>query len=156
MVYEINWSHFSQTDFGDLQRRISQEWQEILAGGEYYGQVRIQDVCYDIQAEWLRRYGRRKIYVTMTPFYPHRADSSTLPYEELVEGMPYDIEDGASIVLARQAVLLLDYAGFVCLAEQEIEQGLQLPVFQEALRHDTGFWERHDARLRQQARIRCQ
>lgn len=50
---QVNWSHFTLADFLELRWRLLNDWQAVLPGGEYFGQVRIGDVCYDIQIEWL-------------------------------------------------------------------------------------------------------
>lgn len=50
---QVDWSHFTLADFLELRWRLLNDWQAVLPGGEYFGQVRIGDVCYDIQIEWL-------------------------------------------------------------------------------------------------------
>ena len=149
ILYELDWQHFSATDFADLQTRLREAGQEILSGGEYYGQIRICDVCYDIQAEWLARGRGEDIFVTMSPFFPHDLASAEEPYQEKVEGMPFDTADDASIVYAREDFLALSYLRFCDDATQKIQQMLQKAVFAKALAQNTDFWERHDEKLRQ-------
>ncbi|MBQ1866888.1 hypothetical protein [Selenomonas sp.] len=148
-MYELDWQHFSAGDFADLQARLRASWQEILPGGEYYGQIRICDVCYDIQAEWLDCKAYEDIFVTMSPFFPHDADSAEEPYQEMVAGMPFDTADDASIVYAKEDFLAFSYLRFCDDATQKIQQMLQKDVFAKALAQDTNFWERHDEKLRQ-------
>ena len=50
---QVDWSHFTLADFLELRWRLLNDWQAVLPGGEYFGQARIGDVCYDIQIEWL-------------------------------------------------------------------------------------------------------
>ena len=50
---QVDWSHFTLADFLELRWRLLNDWQAVLPGGEYFGQVRIGDVCYDIQIEWM-------------------------------------------------------------------------------------------------------
>lgn len=52
-VGRVDWSHFLLADFLELRWRLLHDWQAVLPGGEYFGQARIGDVCYDIQIEWL-------------------------------------------------------------------------------------------------------
>ena len=148
-MYELNWQHFSAADFADLQLRLQEGWQEILPGGEYYGQIRIGDVCYDIQAEWLSGRDGKDIFVTMSPFFPHEVSSSKEPYQEMVAGMPFDTADEASIVYTKEDFLAFSYLRFCDDATQKIQQMLQMDVFSAALAQDTDFWERHDENLRQ-------
>ena len=149
MSYELIWQHFSATDFADLQARLLNAWQEILPGGEYYGQIRICDVCYDIQAEWLECGDGEDVFVTMSPFFPHDGESEEEPYQEMVEGMPFDTADEASIVYTKKDFLAFSYLRFCDDATQKIQQMLQMDVFSAALAQDTDFWERHDEKLRQ-------
>ena len=80
-VGRIDWSHFSLADFLELRWRLLHDWQAVLPGGEYFGQARIGDVCYDIQIEWL---ADDELAVTMSPFFPHDEASDEPPYDELV------------------------------------------------------------------------
>lgn len=152
MSYELIWQHFSATDFADLQARLRDAWQEILPGGEYYGQIRIRDVCYDIQAEWLECPKGEDIFVTMSPFFPHNPESAEDPYQEMVEGMPFDTADDASVVYTKDAFLALSYLRFCDDATKKIQQMLRKEVFAKALAQDTDFWHRHDEKLRQKRR----
>lgn len=146
MAYRLDWQHFTREDFAALQARLRDAWQEILPGGEYFGQIRIRDVCYDIQTEWLEE--GQPPYVTLSPFFPHDAASPEPPYQEMVPGMPFDTHDAASIVISRRVFLGWNYLQFCDRITQRIVEALQAPVFQPALAEDTGFWTRHDARLR--------
>ena len=146
MIYQFNWQHFTQQDFADLQERLRENAEEILPGGEYYGQVRIGDVCFDIQAEWLGK-NERHIFVTLTPFFPHDKNSRQPPYQEMVPGMPFDACEEASLVIPRLKFLSWHYLQFCHFVTSRIEKELQADVFKAALRQDTGFWNRHDARL---------
>ena len=134
---EVDWSHFTLADFLELRWRLLNDWQAVLPGGEYFGQARIGDVCYDIQIEWLAEdepdtgdasddkaagspeqdddteevdiddledwnelgddVDGMELIVTMSPFFPHDEAAAEPPYDELVSGMPYDTQHGASL-----------------------------------------------------------
>lgn len=146
MSYRWNWQHFTPQDFAALQRRLRDAWREILPGGEYFGQIRTRDVCWDIQTEWLR--GEEEPYVTLSPFFPHDAASPEPPYQEMVPGMPFDTYDEASLVISRRAFLRWPYLQFCDFVTRHLSEELKAPVFAAALAENTGFWDRHDARLR--------
>ena len=117
----------------------------MLPGGEYFGQARIGDVCYDIQIEWL---ADDELAVTMSPFFPHDEASDEPPYDELVPGMPYDTQHGASLISSRRQFLELTYESFIDLAERSIlETVARFPRLRSAASKQTGFWDRHDAIL---------
>ena len=144
-VGRIDWSHFSLADFLELRWRLLHDWQAVLPGGEYFGQARIGDVCYDIQIEWL---ADDELAVTMSPFFPHDEAAAEPPYDELVSGMPYDTQHGASLIDSRRHFLQLTYESFVELAERSIREIIaRFPRLQAAAMQQTGFWDRHDAIL---------
>ncbi len=141
----VDWSHFSLADFLELRWRLLHDWQAVLPGGEYFGQARIGDVCYDIQIEWL---ADDELAVTMSPFFPHDGDSAEPPYDELVPGMPYDTQHGASLISSRRQFLELTYESFIDYAERRILETIaRFPRLQSAASNQTGFWDRHDAIL---------
>ena len=43
----VDWSHFTLADFLELRWRLLNDWQAVLPGGEYFGQVRIGDVSFN-------------------------------------------------------------------------------------------------------------
>lgn len=185
---QVDWSHFTLADFLELRWRLLNDWQAVLPGGEYFGQARIGDVCYDIQIEWLdedepatddapedgtedcsRREDEAReadiddledwnelgdsvdgmeLMVTMSPFFPHDEDEAEPPYDELVPGMPYDTQHGASLIDSRRHFLQLTYESFVELAERSIREIIaRFPRLRAAAMQQTGFWDRHDAIL---------
>ena len=160
----------------------------MLPGGEYFGQARIGDVCYDIQIEWLAEdepdtgdasddkaagspeqdddteevdiddledwnelgddVDGMELIVTMSPFFPHDEAAAEPPYDELVSGMPYDTQHGASLIDSRRHFLQLTYESFVELAERSIREIIaRFPRLRAAAMQQTGFWDRHDAIL---------
>ena len=184
----VDWSHFTLADFLELRWRLLNDWQAVLPGGEYFGQARIGDVCYDIQIEWLAEdepdtgdasddkaagspeqdddteeadiddledwnelgddVGGMELIVTMSPFFPHDEAAAEPPYDELVSGMPYDTQHGASLIDSRRHFLQLTYESFVELAERSIREIIaRFPRLQAAAMQQTGFWDRHDAIL---------
>lgn len=141
----VDWSHFSLADFLELRWRLLHDWQAVLPGGEYFGQARIGDVCYDIQIEWL---ADDELAVTMSPFFPHDEALDEPPYDELVPGMPYDTQHGASLISSRRSFLQLTYESFLNLAEHSILETItRFPRLRSAASKQTGFWDRHDAIL---------
>lgn len=191
-VGRVDWSHFLLADFLELRWRLLHDWQAVLPGGEYFGQARIGDVCYDIQIEWLgedepgivdapddgiagdeaenpaeesaadevdiddledwNEFGDAidgmELMVTMSPFFPHDGDSAEPPYDELVSGMPYDTQHGASLISSRRSFLQLTYESFLNLAEHSILETItRFPRLRSAASRQTGFWDRHDAIL---------
>ena len=185
---EVDWSHFTLADFLELRWRLLNDWQAVLPGGEYFGQVRIGDVGYDIQIEWLTEdepatgdasgdkavgspeqdddteeadiddledwndlddsVDGMELMVTMSPFFPHDEGEAEPPYDELVPGMPYDTQHGASLIDSRRHFLQLTYESFVELAERSILEIIaRFPRLQAAAMQQTGFWDRHDAIL---------
>lgn len=169
--YKVDWQHFSLQDFLELRWRLLHDYDAVLPGGEYFGQVRCGDVCYDIQIEWLdadiwdRKDGNadvrgeapeteRELFVTMSPFFPHAKEDSSLPYDELVPGMPYDTQKGGSLVCARRDFLRMAYEDFQLFAERGIADKIAVfPRLQQEACRLTGFWDKHDAilcRLREQ------
>lgn len=163
--YDVDWQHFSLQDFLELRWRLLHDYDAVLPGGEYFGQVRCGDICYDIQIEWLETEGGEiaakdskapelELFVTMSPFFPHEKEAVNAPYEELVPGMPYDTQRGASLVYARHAFLQMGYEDFQHLAEQDMAGKIAaFPRLQQEAAKMTGFWDRHDAilfRLRQE------
>lgn len=162
---KIDWQHFSLQDFLELRWRLLHDYDAVLPGGEYFGQVRCGDVCYDIQIEWLdadiwgtgpeeNHEVQRELFVTMSPFFPHAKEDSSLPYDELVPGMPYDTQKGGSLVCARRDFLQMAYEDFQLWAERGIAEKLAaFPRLQQEACRLTGFWDKHDAilcRLREQ------
>lgn len=182
----VDWSHFSLADFLELRWRLLHDWQAVLPGGEYFGQARIGDVCYDIQIEWLGEdepddgiagdeaghpaekaeadevdiddledwnelgddIDGMELMVTMSPFFPHDEASDEPPYDELVSGMPYDTQHGASLISSRRSFLQLTYESFLNLAERSILETIaRFPRLRSAASKQTGFWDRHDAIL---------
>lgn len=175
----------------ELRWRLLHDWQAVLPGGEYFGQARIGDVCYDIQIEWLGEdepgivdapddgitgdeaenpaeeaadevdiddledwnelgdaIDGMELMVTMSPFFPHDEASDEPPYDELVSGMPYDTQHGASLISSRRSFLQLTYESFLNLAERSILETIaRFPRLQSAASNQTGFWDRHDAIL---------
>ena len=185
---EVDWSHFTLADFLELRWRELTEWQAGRPGGEDSGQVRIGDVCYDIQIEWLTEdepatgdasgdkavgspeqdddteeadiddledwndlddsVDGMELMVTMSPFFPHDEGEAEPPYDELVPGMPYDTQHGASLIDSRRHFLQLTYESFVELAERSIREIIaRFPRLRAAAMQQTGFWDRHDAIL---------
>lgn len=156
--WHVDWSHFSLADFLELRWRLLHDWQAVLPGGEYFGQARIGDVCYDIQIEWLKadtaglesseNSNGMELFVTMSPFFPHDKDSVEPPYDELVPGMPYDTQHGASLIDDRRHFLQLTYETFLLLAERGMNDMIaRFTRLQSAAARQTGFWDRHDAIL---------
>ena len=89
-----------------------------------------------------------ELMVTMSPFFPHDEDEAEPPYDELVPGMPYDTQQGASLIDSRRHFLQLTYESFVELAERSIREIIaHFPRLQAASMQQTGFWDRHDAIL---------
>ena len=162
----LDWQHFSLRDFLELRWRLLHDYDAVLPGGEYFGQVRCGDICWDIQIEWLdagiwgRRdetahdghkdgnHGERELFVTLSPFFPHKKDSAEPPYDELVPGMPYDTQRGGSLVYARRDFLQMTYESFYLLIGQDIARKIvSFPRLQQEAAEMTGFWDRHDAIL---------
>ena len=176
----VDWSHFTLADFLELRWRLLNDWQAVLPGGEYFGQARIGDVCYDIQIEWLAEdepdtgdasddkaagspeqdddteevdiddledwnelgddVGGMELIVTMSPFFPHDEAAAEPPYDELVSGMPYDTQHGASLIDSRRHFLQLTYESFVELAERSIREIIaHFPRLQAAAMQQTGL-----------------
>lgn len=164
-IYKTDWQHFTLRDFLELRWRLLHDYDAVLPGGEYFGQVRCGDLCYDIQIEWLASDGGQpapedsetpelELFVTMSPFFPHAKDETAPPYDELVPGMPYDTQKGGSLICARRDFLQMGYEYFQQRAGQGIVQKIAtFPRLRREASKLTGFWDRHDAilcRLHQQ------
>ena len=164
---QLDWQHFSLQDFLELRWRLLHDYDAVLPGGEYFGQVRCGDICWDIQIEWLdaKILGTEdssaddeerelELFVTLSPFFPHQKEDSKPPYDELVPGMSYDTQKGGSLICARRDFLKMTYELFRIHAEQGIREKIaRFPRLQQEAAKMTGFWDEHDAilcRLREQ------
>lgn len=92
----VDWSHFPLADFLELRWRLLHDWQAVLPGGEYFGQARIGDVCYDIQIEWL---GEDEPGIVDAPDDGITGDEAENPAEEAADEVDIDdLEDWNELV----------------------------------------------------------
>lgn len=145
-IVKLNWRKFQAEDFADMQERLQTAAEIEVEHGEYFGQVLVGDVCFDIEID----HTKHGVQVDLCPFVPHERAEQQDAYREPVKGMAYDFVAEGVITYAVAEVAEFTYEAFCQDVAKKIQALAEVPKLAEAMQSDTSFWQMHDALWRAQ------
>ena len=144
----IDWRYFDQKRFERLKAVMRYSAESVPIGHNFFGQIRLGDLNYNINPGHLAKPGMGREEDTLCflamAYAPHNAVSTIPPTMEILTGKPIDYVPEADFIIPKEQYARMDYKTFQCYVENLLENLRYVPEVQEAIRQQTNFWALHD------------
>lgn len=144
----VDWQYFDQKRFKRLKAIMQYPAERVPIGHNFFGQIRIGDLNYNVNPGHIARPGAGREGDTLCflamAYAPHNAVDTTPPTMEILTGKPIDYVPEADFIIPKEQYSKMDYKIFQDYIENLLENLRYVPEVQDAIRQQTHFWALHD------------
>ena len=147
--WDIDWSYLPDRAFQKIQRIVmSAKADTVPLGGKYYGQFRVNDICYNVIVGHLPsesfRLADDELVLGCMAFGPHDPSSLFADFSVVPDAAIDYIHEGR-FFFDRNTVAGMTYASFQDEVEKALTERQNISRLHGAMFHGTNFWAKQDA-----------
>lgn len=144
----IDWRFFSEKRFHTMQQVLAFPAVQVPIGKNYFGQIRVGDLNYNIQPGHIAKPGMGREADTLCflgmAYAPHNPTDFQPPTMEFLSGKPIDYVPEADFIIPKERFQQMTYASFVQYISREFEDLASISEVHDAIQRQTDFWYQHD------------